>query len=496
MPLSPSPLLPGTSPLPTPGRRPPGRRALGIGALVAIPTLIALLAGGQFLLPHILFLTPGLFAQMGNSSQQGQQSSGAPFQGFVMDWSRRQSGGGFDTPASLDNMKFEAETFHMNSVIIPVIAEMPTRSASDIAWRPSDPGDKDTFDDSVNIQAITDARKAGLVPILELQVRQQDQLSRTLNGINETSQLVGVAWSDYPSKSTIYGQSDSIGVLEHKWFDNYSQFAAHFAQMSEKYHLPYFIIGDQLSNVTVDTERTTAKADPGGIDNGVPGESFPNCSGRRDCGWRHVVHALRSPTYASFIGHQRQTGGGYTGKLIYAASWSGAPSGATDSEYNHITWWDAVDYIGVDSYFPLTQNADVNVNDLANAWHGKGLDLQGQGDIYGNLSKLASTYSKPVLFTGAGYQSSAGANSNPLGSCNDGTCIDQTEQLNDMQALLQVFSGAPYWQGVMWYGVQPVAPRSKQSHYQASSYWGGDSLQTSKLAGQWLADYYTNNPLK
>jgi hypothetical protein len=65
-----------------------------------------------------------------------------------------------------------------------------------------------------------------------------------------------------------------------------------------------------------------------------------------------------------------------------------------------------------------------------------------------------------------------------------------------MQALLQVFSGAPYWQGVMWYGEQPVAPRSKQSHYQTSSYWGGDALQTSKLAGQWLADYYTDNPLK
>src|SRR5512146_2107594 len=161
MPLSPAPLMPGTSPIPTPGRRPPGRRALSMGALVAIPLLIALLAGGQFMLPRILFLAPGLLAQTGNS-QPGQTTSSAPFQGFTMTWSRRQSGGGFNTPASLDNMTFQAKTFHMNSVVIPVVADMPTRSASYIAWHTNDSGNKDTFADNVYVQAINDARKAGL----------------------------------------------------------------------------------------------------------------------------------------------------------------------------------------------------------------------------------------------------------------------------------------------------------------------------------------------
>lgn len=492
MPLSPAPLLPGTSPLPTPGQRPPERRALGVGALVAVPLLIVLLAGGQFMLPHILFLAPGLLAQTGNS-QPGQGTSTAPFQGFTMMWTRRQSGGGYNTPASLENMKFEAETFHMNSVIIPVVADMPVRSSSTIAWHSTDSADKDTFADNVYVQAITDARKAGLVPILELRVLQQDGLSRTATGINETSQWVGVGWSDIRSDIPLAGSTDTVGVLEHRWFDNYSQFAAHFAQLSEQYHLPYFIIGDQLTNTAVDTTHTTAKTDPGGIDRAVPGESFPNCAGRRDCGWRHVVHAVRSPTYDSFIGHKPQTGGNYTGKLIYAASWGGAPSGVTVSEYDHITWWDAVDYIGVDAFFPLTQNADVSVIDLMNAWHGKGLDLQGQGDVYGKLAKLAGTFNRPVLFTGAGYKSAAGANGDPLGASSSNP--DTTEQFNDMQALLQTFGEAPFWEGAIWYADQPVTPRSKQSDYAASTYWGGDSLESSKLAGQWLAQYYTRNPL-
>ncbi len=492
MPLSPSPLLPGTSPIPAPGRRPPGRRALSMGALVAIPLLIVLLAGGQFILPRVLFLAPGILAQTGNSPS-GQAGNSAPFQGFTMTWMRRQTGGGFDTSASLDNMTFEARTFHMNSVIIPVVADMPTRSASYLAWHPNDNGDKDTFDDSVYIRAINDAKKAGLVPILELQVLQQDVLSTTAHGIDETSQLVGVAWSNLPSKYNIAGEKDSIGVLEHKWYDNYTQFAVHFAQLSQQHHLPYFIIGDQLTNTAVDTNRTTVQSDPNGIDRGVPGESFPTCSGRRDCGWRHVAHALRSPTYDTFNGHTSQPGASYTGKLIYAASWDGATEGATGSEFDHITWWDAIDYIGVDAFFPLTQNADVTVPDLANAWHGKGLDLQGNGDIYGKLQKVATTFNRPVLFTAAGYVSAAGANGDPLGATSSSP--DPTEQLNDMQALSQVFSAAPFWQGVFWYTDQPVPTRSSRSGYATSSYWGGDTLAASKPAGQWLSQYYTANPL-
>jgi hypothetical protein len=179
--------------------------------------------------------------------------------------------------------------------------------------------------------------------------------------------------------------------------------------------------------------------------------------------------------------------------LIYAASWGGASEGATSSEFDHITWWDAVDYIGVDAYFPLTQNADVGVPDLVNAWHGKGLDLQGNGDIYGKLEKLASTFSRPILFTGAGYISAAGANGDPLGASSDSP--DQNEQLNDFQALFQTFSAAPFWQGAIWYADQPLAARSARKDWQTSSYWGGDTLKDSKLAGQWLAQYYTASPL-
>src|SRR5215469_2757215 len=108
MPLSPAPLLPGTSPIPTPGRRPPDRRALRLGALAALPVLVLALVVGKFALPYALFLAPGLQAQAGG----GDSGSGVgDFQGFQFVWTRHQTGGGYTTPASLDNLRPEQERY-------------------------------------------------------------------------------------------------------------------------------------------------------------------------------------------------------------------------------------------------------------------------------------------------------------------------------------------------------------------------------------------------
>ncbi|MGO8947838.1 MAG: glycoside hydrolase family 113 [Ktedonobacterales bacterium] len=493
MPLTPSPLIPGTSPLPNPGQQPPNRRAIRVGALLSLLVLILTLGAGQILLLHIVFFAPGLEAQANSST-----SSGAPaamFQGFVYPWTRAQSGGGYTTPASLENMESEAKIFHMNSVIIPVVGNMPLRDDSTILWQSTDNGDKYTLPDSDYEQAISDAKKAGLVPILKLEVRQEDPLS----GGSESSQYIGEFWSDYDSSTTTTlpnGASITVGPTERQWFDNYAAFAVHYAQMSQQYHLPFFIFGSDLTSVSYDTAGTGISNDPHGIEN-VPGETCTNPTGRRDCEWRHVIHALRQSIYTELSKNQTETGASYTGKLIYEASWSAAPQaqtdGATAPEYMSIPWWDAVDYIGIDAEFPLTpEGADVPVNDLEAAWNGQTTTYGagGSGDVVGNLESLSQKFQKPILFTTAGYDSAAGANtgqptSNP----------DQGEQLFDMQALLETFEGQSWWDGVFWSADYPIAPRSSQPDWTISSNWAGDTLASSKTAGQWLAGHYKNNPL-
>lgn len=497
MPLSPAPLLPGSSPLPEPGRRPPDRRALRLAVLAMLPALVVSLLSGPVLTPALGFVVAYVQGQAGGGVPA---AASAQFQGFVYNWSASQSGGGYTTPASLTNMRLQSDTFHMNAVIIPVIADMPIRSGSELDWHAGQKNDKDTLPQSAYVQAIQDARNAGLLPILELQVRQYDV---ALSGNDTSAALVGRVWYDSRSTDNYFTLGGNVGTLEKTWFDNYTAFAVSYAQLSEQYHLPYFIIGDGLTNVTTDTARTSAKGDPYGIDRGVPGESFPNCTGRRDCEWRHVIHAIRSPGYATFIKHLAAKGGEYTGKLIYAANSDGASTGEGRPEFENISWWDAVDIIGVDAYFPLTQmSADVDVTSLDQAWNGA---LQsgpsGEKNITQRLATVSAKFNHPILFTAAGYASSPGANADPAALAGSGstpgqkTPVDGTEQLNDMQALLETFNGLPWWDGVFWNGDQPVSPHANQQSWASNSDWAGDNLQTSKPAGQWLATFYHHNPL-
>ncbi|PWT78105.1 MAG: hypothetical protein C5B60_01705, partial [Chloroflexi bacterium] len=434
MPLTPSPLIPGTSPLLDPGQQPPNRRAMRIGAILSVLILIVTLGGGQLLFTRILFIGPELQSQVNNSTNS---SAIAPFQGFVFPWTRDLTGGGYTTPASFANMQSEATTFHMNSVIIPVVADMPYRDDSALLWHSSDKGDIHTLPDSNYEQAISDAKRAGLVPILELQVRQEDPLS----GGSQSSQYIGEFWSDFASTQTTTlgnGKNITVGPTEKQWFDNYTAFAVHYAEMSQQDRLPYLIIGSDLTAVSYDTNGTNLHHDPKGIDQNVPGETCTSPTGRRDCEWRHVIHAIRGAGYATLSKHQSTTGAGYGGKLIYEASWSAAPSaqlnGASSPEYQSIAWWDAVDYIGIDAEFQLTQNGtDVPVGELENAWNGQKTPYGagGSGDIVSNLETLSSQFQKPVLFTTASYVSAPGANTGQPGPDQD-----KSEQLFDMEALL------------------------------------------------------------
>lgn len=498
MPLFPTPFTPSLSPLPTPGERPADRGALRLGAVVAILTIAGSLVAGQLALSRVLFVAPGLQARAATS--QGASAGGAAFQGFTYLWTKRSQGqGGFNSPASLINMQSEGHDFHMNVVVIPVIADMPRRSGSDLYWRATDHYDAlDTLPDLDYMKAIDDARKAGLEPIMELEVRQQDIEDKP----DESSRYVGENWYYVRADQSIVigGVSNTAGAIETTWFDNYTAFAVHFAQLAQSKHLKYFIVGDGLANLTGDGPKTTAQADPHGIPHAA-GDTFDasKCSGRHECEWRHVLHAVRAPSYSTYNGAHPQTGGRYTGKIIYAASWApGDAVGGTQGEFETIQWWDGVDAIGVDAFFVLTQTANLQPSILVDAWHGRGTSLAGQGDIYSRLQKISDRYNKLVVFTAAGYESTPGSNASP--GQTSPTAYDPDEQLTDMQALLQTFSGTPWWAGAIWYYDQPLAPRSAQFNWLKGTQWAGDNLNgnkdtDSKPAGVWLSGFYNSSPV-
>ncbi|MEM7039770.1 MAG: hypothetical protein AAF570_22545 [Bacteroidota bacterium] len=76
----------------------------------------------------------------------------------------------------------------------------------------------------------------------------------------------------------------------------------------------------------------------------------------------------------------------YTGPLTYAANWD---------EYGMMPFWDQLDYIGIDGYFPLVEARTPEVEDLVAAWE----------PDHDHLYNMHLSHCKPILFTEIGYRS-------------------------------------------------------------------------------------------
>ena len=90
-----------------------------------------------------------------------------------------------------------------------------------------------------------------------------------------------------------------------KWFDSYEEFAIRYAKFSQENDVEIYAIGTEL-------EATTFEA------------------------WTH--------RWDQIIDKVKQV---YSGKLTYAANWT---------EYKEVPFWDKMDVIGIDAYFPLTND--------------------------------------------------------------------------------------------------------------------------------------------
>ena len=76
----------------------------------------------------------------------------------------------------------------------------------------------------------------------------------------------------------------------------------------------------------------------------------------------------------------------YKGKLTYAANWD---------NYQNVSFWNELDYIGIDIYFPLSKEKTPTVEELNKLW----IPIRNQ------LKAFTNVYKKPILFTEYGYKS-------------------------------------------------------------------------------------------
>lgn len=121
----------------------------------------------------------------------------------------------------------------------------------------------------------------------------------------------------------------------------------------------------------------------------------------------------------------------YDGPLTYSANWN---------EYPDVHFWDRMDFIGVDAYFPLSDEQTPSVEDLKKGWE----------PIKNELRLFSEKNKKPILFTEYGYRSIDFCAKEPWVSYQEVPANEQA-QVNAYQALFEsVWQEDWYAGGFFW----------------------------------------------
>ena len=142
--------------------------------------------------------------------------------------------------------------------------------------------------------------------------------------------------------------------------------------------------------------------------------------------WRRLIAAVRAV---------------YPGLLTYSAD--------GNHEMEHVRFWDALDVIGVNAYFRLSDEAQPNAGALAAGWT----------PYLARMAALARRHGKPIVLTEAGYPSVVGAATAPWQWPTGGEVADPGLQARAYEALLGACAGQAWCAGVYWWKWYEVPER-------------------------------------
>lgn len=179
------------------------------------------------------------------------------------------------------------------------------------------------------------------------------------------------------------GPTDLVFAKESErkqWFASYRQYLEHYANLAVKINADLFSVGVEFARLT-----------------------------RHEAEWRGLIARAREI---------------YRGPLTYCANFG--------PEFESVRFWDAVDYIGLNNYYPLP-------DDLSTA------------AVAGKVEQVQQRFRKPVIFPEAGYSSLEAPYRQPW----DETPrkLSMQDQARCYDALLRGFYQKPWFQGVYWWKI-------------------------------------------
>ncbi|MFK7776354.1 MAG: hypothetical protein AB8F94_29800 [Saprospiraceae bacterium] len=179
------------------------------------------------------------------------------------------------------------------------------------------------------------------------------------------------------------------------WKKSYREFTLLYAKIAEKNNVEMFCIGTEFTRLAIEKPDF----------------------------WKNLIEEVRSI---------------YSGKITYAANWY--------EEFEQITFWDKLDFIGIQAYFPLVKNTNPSVKQISKGWK-KHLS---------SIERIHKKFAKKILFTELGYKSTTDSAIEPWSwidySSNLYKPVSTETQANCYQAFFNTvwkkewFAGVHFWQ--------------------------------------------------
>ena len=171
------------------------------------------------------------------------------------------------------------------------------------------------------------------------------------------------------------------------WETNYRNFIMDYLQIAAKNDVEMFCVGTEFNIAIVKREKF----------------------------WKELIQEMRTI---------------YKGKLTYSANWD---------NYEKVKLWKDLDFIGISSYFPLTEEKNPTVGLLVKEWK----------PIMRKLKTYSDSQKKKIIFTEYGYMSVDGCAGKTweLEKTKHQLSINQSAQSNAYDALWTALSTQDFWAG-------------------------------------------------
>ena len=174
-----------------------------------------------------------------------------------------------------------------------------------------------------------------------------------------------------------------------EFFDYYYRWVRHYALLAEINGFDSYCIGVEFATATLAKEQE----------------------------WRNIIHKLR---------------GIYSGPLTYAANWG--------EEFENLKFWDELDFIGLNCYYPLSKKDNPTKKELNNEFD----------KIMDRIEGICKKYNKQLVFTEIGFRSVENTWKNPHEEINGRSYNDHNQKLC-YEVIFEGIKNKNWCNGILWW---------------------------------------------